>query len=180
MIWADEVLAFWFGLAPERHWTKDEALDAEITDRFKELWEAEWIASKDGLDQYLTSADQALGAIILFDQFPRNMFRGSGHSFATDPLARRIADAAIERGYDQELGPERRVFMYLPFEHSEALSDQDRSVALFESLGDARYLDFARKHREVIARFGRFPHRNAMLGRESTAEEQAFGLEPAW
>jgi uncharacterized protein (DUF924 family) len=175
--WTAEILDFWFGLEEQRHWRKDPALDAEIQQRFEALigeqtgWEPE---------TFLGAADDALAAVILFDQFPRNIYRDDARAFATDPLARRIASEAIERGYDQQVSAERRLFFYLPFEHSEEIADQDRSVALTAALGNADWAEFARKHRDVIARFGRFPHRNAALGRESTAAEIAFGLEPAW
>jgi uncharacterized protein (DUF924 family) len=163
--WQEAVLNFWFGLPPERHWRVDEALDRQIAERFERLWDCE--RSRGESARFLVSPDTALAAVILFDQFPRNMFRGTARQFATDGLARpSVANC--------------RLFLYMPFEHSEDLADQDRSVALFEVLGDPFYIGFARKHRDVIARFGRFPHRNAMLGRENTQEEQAFGLEPAW
>jgi uncharacterized protein (DUF924 family) len=176
--WQEAVLNFWFGLPPERHWRVDEALDRQIAERFERLWDCE--RSRGESARFLVSPDTALAAVILFDQFPRNMFRGTARQFATDGLARSIAEAALDRGFDTALPADRRLFLYMPFEHSEDLADQDRSVALFEVLGDPFYIGFARKHRDVIARFGRFPHRNAMLGRENTQEEQAFGLEPAW
>jgi len=108
------------------------------------------------------------------------MFRDDPRAFATDQLARSVVNAAIARGHDRQVAPERRHFFYLPLEHSEDLADQDRSVALFERLGNEGYLRYATKHRDVIARFGRFPHRNALLGRPSTEEERAFGLEQPW
>ncbi|HEY0324356.1 MAG TPA: DUF924 family protein [Allosphingosinicella sp.] len=177
MTWQREILDFWFGLESEQHWEVDPALDATCRERFLADWEEQRTRPA---EDFLGSADEALAAILLFDQMPRNMFRGDPRSFATDKLARDIAAAAVERGYDAELPVDRRVFVYLPFEHSEELADQDRSVGLFEALGEDFYADFARKHRNVIARFGRFPHRNAVLGRPSTEEEIAFGLEPAW
>ncbi len=175
--WAAEVLDFWFGLRPEQYWKVDPNLDATIRERFLELWEEE----RDGLpEQFLGSADEALAAIILFDQFPRNMFRGHADQFASDLLALGIARRGVDSGLDQQVSPERRVFFYLPFEHSEDLDDQRQSLLLFTRLGDATYLDFARKHYDVIERFGRFPHRNPVLGRKSTPEEEAFGFEPPW
>ena len=175
--WTRDILDFWFGLAPERHWRVDPVLDAEIVTRFGALWEEQ---RHRPAGDFLASPDDALAAIILFDQFPRNMFREDARAFASDSLARAITKEALDRGYDQETAKERRHFFYLPLEHSEDLEDQDRSVALFEKLGSAEYLDYAVKHRDVIVRFGRFPHRNAVLGRASTEEEIAFGLEPAW
>lgn len=175
--WAPEVLRFWFGLQPAQHWKADAELDAQIRARFLTVWEEE----RDGLPpQFLGSADEALAAIILFDQFPRNMFRGHADQFASDLLALGIARRGVDLGLDQQMPEERRVFFYLPFEHSEDMADQRQSLLLFTRLGDATYLDFARKHYDVIDRFGRFPHRNAALGRQSTPEEEAFGLEPPW
>ena len=116
--------------------------------------------------------------LLLLDQFPRNLYRGSAHAFATDPLARSIARGALDAGFDQQVEPILRPFCYLPFEHSEALEDQDRAVALFEAhdaaTGDISSLEWAVRHRDIIRRYGRFPHRNAALGRKTTAEEQAF------
>ncbi len=109
-----------------------------------------------------------------FDQFPRNMFRGNARAFATDALARAVADRALARGFDQETDLALRPFFYLPFMHSEALIDQDRSVRLYEALGDAEQLRYATEHRDVVQRFGRFPHRNRALGRDTTSAEQAF------
>lgn len=175
--WRRDVLGFWFGLDKQRHWTRDDAVDAEIIRRFGAVWRAEraWPAA-----HFLTDPEGALAAIILFDQFPRNMFRDDPRSFATDPLAREIAAAMVERGWDEQIAEDRRHFVYMPFEHSERLADQDRSLELFKALGNDFYTDFAAKHRDVIVRFGRFPHRNEVLGRASTPEEAEFGLEPAW
>lgn len=175
--WAGDVLDFWFGQPKERWFKKDEAFDAEIVERFAALWEQE---RGKAADPFFGSADEALGAIILFDQFPRNMFRGEAKSFATDPLALEIAKAAVDRGLDEQVSREQRIFFYIPFEHSEDLADQDRAVALIEPLGDAEYTRYAHAHRDVIARFGRFPHRNAMLGREPTAEERAAKDVPSF
>lgn len=195
MGWHEAVLDFWFGLDEPRRWGGDPALDAEIIQRFGRLWQTEQFpvtpakagASESGgvsadhnVDRHLASCDHALAATILFDQFPRNMFRNDRRAVATDSLARHIADGSIARGHDAHLPPERRLFLYLPFEHSEALADQERAVKLIQPLGNDQWTLFARKHRDVIARFGRFPHRNALLGRESTDEERAFGLEAAW
>lgn len=177
MSWQSGLLDFWFSLDDDQHWEVDPKLDATCRERFLALWEEH--RTRPATD-FLGSPDEALAAILLFDQMPRNMFRGDARSFATDGLARDIAAGAVTRGYDLHLQVERRIFLYMPFEHSEELADQDRSVALFEAIGDDFYTGFARKHRDVIARFGRFPHRNAVLGRFSTDEEIAFGLNPPW
>ena len=171
------VFDFWFGLTPEQHWRRDNAVDAAIEERFGSLWREQQVHPP---EHFLAGPDVALAATILFDQFPRNIYRDDARAFATDKLARAIAARAVDRGLDAGLAEDRRHFLYMPFQHSEDIADQDRSVALFGQLGDDFYLDFARKHRDVIARFGRFPHRNKVLGRASTPEEQAFGLEPAW
>ena len=178
-----DVLEFWFG-APDsvefgqrrKCWfEKDPAFDAEIRAKFEEDFE---VAAKGGYDLMAQSATGALALIILLDQFPRNLYRGSARAFATDPKALTLARLAVAAGHDRRLNEVQRCFMYLPFEHSEDLADQDDSVRLFEALGDAEFLDFAIRHRDIIARFGRFPHRNAILGRDSTAAERAFLEQP--
>jgi len=172
MAWTTEVLDFWFGLAPEAWWRADPALDRLISERFEPLWERE----RANLPQaFLTGSEDALAAVILFDQFPRNMFRGHADQFSTDPLALGVAKGAVDLGLDEPLTPERRMFLYMPFQHSESLADQERSLLLFTALGDARALDFAKRHHDVIARFGRFPHRNALLGRAPRPDELAAG-----
>ncbi|MDB5698593.1 MAG: hypothetical protein JWN69_1397 [Alphaproteobacteria bacterium] len=127
---------------------------------------------------FLGSAKMALAAAILFDQFPRNMFRDHAESFSTDHLALAIAKAALERGYDEDLRALQRAFLYMPFEHSEKLEDQQRSLLLFTALGDDEMLRYARLHHDLIARFGRFPHRNAMLGRQPRPDELEAGPAP--
>lgn len=170
--WREEVLAFWFGLDPARWWKPDPALDAEISEGFRELWERE----REAVPQaFLGEPRDALAAIVLFDQFPRNMFRGHADQFSTDPLALAVAKGAVEAGLDEALAPQERGILYMPFQHSEVMADQRRSLALFTALGDANQLDYARKHHDVIERFGRFPHRNAMLGRKPRADEVAAG-----
>ena len=177
MSWPQEVLDFWFGLSPEQWWKADPELDSEIVERFRELWEEQ---RQCPAETFLVSPEEALAAVILFDQFPRNMFRGHADSFSTDHLARAIAKAAIERGYDDALTPQQRGFLYMPFQHSEDLDDQLRSVGLFTTLGDPEQLRFARLHHDVIQRFGRFPHRNAMLGRKPRPDEIAAGDVVPW
>lgn len=169
-----DILNFWQESGYERWFNRDEAFDA----RCREDWlPAHHRAARRELEDWMDAADGALALAILLDQIPRNVFRGSGHAYATDPLARHYAARAIEHGFDQQVDPALRVFFYMPFEHSEALADQERSVALAGSIGGEagqNYLDYARRHRDVIARFGRFPHRNRELGRTSTPEEQAY------
>ena len=177
MAWQDEVLAFWFGLAKERWWKADPALDAGIRERFLALWETE----RENLPEaFLGGPREAVAAIILFDQFPRHMFRGHADQFSTDPLALAIARGAVARGLDRAMSPAERGFLYMPFQHSEDLADQRRSVALFTALGDDYQLDYARKHHDVVARFGRFPHRNAILGRAPRAAEVEAGDVVPW
>ena len=177
MAWAEEVVRFWFGLAPGQHWKKDPALDDTISERFLGLWEEQ----REKLPEaFLGDAREALAAILLFDQFPRNMFRGHADQFSTDPLALAVAKGAVDRAYDDEVPKEERVFFYMPFEHSERLEDQQRSLLLFTSLGDDYHLGFAKKHHDVIARFGRFPHRNAILGRAPRPDEVEAGNVVPW
>lgn len=179
----NDVLDFWFG-APDsaefgqrrKCWfVKDPEFDAEIQAKFGEDFE---VAAKGGHDLIAQSATGALALIIMLDQFPRNLFRGSARSFATDSKALTLARLALAAGHDRELNGVQRCFVYLPFEHSEDLADQNESVRLFEALGDPEFLDFAIQHRDIIAHFGRFPHRNAILGRDSTAAEKAFLEQP--
>lgn len=170
------VLDFWFGELSRADWFRVDAdLDRRITERLTDLHEA--VVSKIP-DAAYRSADAALATILLFDQFPRNAFRGTRRAFATDGLAVQLAEATVQSGLDSALAADRRVFAYLPFEHSEALADQDLSVALISALGDAEFARYAHAHRDVIARFGRFPHRNAILGRTSTPEELAYLAQP--
>lgn len=175
--WRSEVLKFWFGLTPEQWWKADPDLDHAIKQKFLKLW-----AQKRQLpaDTFLDDSLTALAAVILFDQFPRNMFRGHADQFATDHIALAIAKAAIGRELDDELQPQERGFLYMPFQHSEDLDDQRRSVQLFTKLGDDYQLGFAKKHHVVIERFGRFPHRNAMLGRAPRPDEVAAGDVFPW
>jgi len=177
MGWARDVLGFWFGLEPKQWWTEDSVLDAKIRERFLELWEEQRGRQ---VEDFLDAPDHALAAVILFDQFPRNMFRGHADQFATDHLAVAIAKGAVERGYDDGMADERRGFLYMPFQHSEDQKDQIQSLLLFSALGDEKMLHYARLHHEVVERFGRFPHRNAVLGRKPTAIERAAGDVVPW
>ena len=175
--WRDDVLRFWFGVDPDRWWKADPKLDDEIRERFRDLWsDKRQLPVSSFTDDPLT----ALAATILFDQFPRNMFRGHADQFATDHLALAIARAAVDRGLDDELEPHERGFLYMPFQHSEDLADQRRSIALFTALGDDYLLGYAKKHHDIIERFGRFPHRNAILGRAPRPQETAAGEVVPW
>lgn len=168
---AAEVVAFWREAGPGKWFNGGDAFDALCRAR---LGAAHLAAARRGLDGWAATAEGALALLLLLDQVPRNVYRGSAHAFATDGLARHFAARALEAGHDAAFEPSLRAFFYLPFEHSEDMDDQARSVALFDALGDANYRNYAHAHRDVIARFGRFPHRNAALGRESTPEERAW------
>lgn len=167
---AHEVATFWRDAGPSRWFAKDEAFDAEFKARFEAAHHA---AAAGALDAWAGEAEGALALLVLLDQFPRNAWRGSAHMFATDGKARAMARTAIEAGHDRQVDDVLRPFFYLPFMHSESLADQERSVALNAAL-DANTQRFAVLHRDIVARFGRFPHRNRMLGRETTPQEQAF------
>jgi len=174
--WVKDVLSFWFRELEQEAWfRKSDATDAAIRDRFSALHEALAAAP---VQDALTSPQRALATVIVLDQFSRNMFRGSPKAFAADPTALVVAREAIARGYDRPFDVHGRAFFYLPFEHSEDLADQEASVELFTPLGDESYTQYAIAHRDIIARFGRFPHRNAVLGRASTAEEVEFLTQP--
>ena len=175
--WRSNVVEFWFGLDPEKWWRGPPELDEQIRDRFLDLWKEKRQLPP---ESFLGDAQTAMAAILLFDQFPRNMFRGSAEQFATDTLALSIARGAIDRHLDEQISDDERKFLYLPFEHSENLADQDRAILLFTRLGDSETLEFARKHRDIVARFGRFPHRNAMLGRQPRSDEIAAGDVVPW
>jgi len=167
---AHDVASFWREAGPKRWFTKDDAFDADFKSRFEAAHHA---AATGALDAWAADAEGALALLVLLDQFPRNAWRNSGHMFATDGKARATARAAIEAGLDRQADSELRPFFYLPFMHSESLEDQERSVELNAAL-DANTQRYAVLHRDIIARFGRFPHRNEALGRETTAEEQRF------
>ena len=171
VVLAAEVVAFWREAGPDAWFKKDDAFDARLRERFLPTYEA---ASDGALTSWEATAEGALALLLLLDQFPRNMFRGSARMFETDPMARAIAAGALVHGFDAQVAAELRSFFYLPFEHSENMKDQERSVALCKATGDADLLKWAEIHADIIRRFGRFPHRNAVLGRETTAQEQAF------
>ena len=169
----DAVADFWRDAGPERWFTKDAAFDTLFRERFLPL---HFAAARRELDGWAQTPLGSLALLILLDQFPRNSFRGTAHMYATDPLALHFARRAQATGHSDAIEPEQRLFLHLPFCHSEDLADQDVSVQLSTPLGGLA-LEHAEGHREIIRRFGRFPHRNAVLGRETTAQEAAFLAE---
>jgi uncharacterized protein (DUF924 family) len=166
-----QVLDFWFGAGPQKWFSRDDAFDAAIAARFLPTYEA---AAAGSLSDWEATPESALALVIVLDQFPRNMFRGDARTYAADPFARAVAGRALDRGFDRGLPISERQFFYLPFEHSESMPDQERSCALCAATGDADLLKWANVHADIIRRFGRFPHRNLLLGRASTPDEQAF------
>ena len=173
---AEAVIAFWFAPGLDERWfVADPAFDAEIRERFQPLVER---AAAGDCDDWIGSPRGALALCLLLDQFPRNIWRGSPLAYACDAKAREVSRAVIAAGLDRQLPAQQRPFLYLPFEHSEDLADQERCVDLMRDLDDEELLDYARRHRDIVARFGRFPHRNDVLGRESTAEEVEFLQQP--
>lgn len=180
---AKRILTFWFGTANladpvefrEAWFKRDDAFDQDIRAGFSNEVER---ALRGELDAMVETAEGTLALLLLLDQFTRNLFRGTPKAFAGDARARKIAKAALARGFDATMSPNHRIFLYLPFEHSEDIADQERSVTLFATLNDPRAYEYAVRHKDVIARFGRFPHRNAALGRASTSEEIEFLKTP--
>lgn len=177
--WAADMLHVWFHELRPRHWFgRDDRVDALLRRRFERALAT--LGSRPARD-FLTDPLTARAAVLLFDQCPRNLFRNSPRAFAHDPLARAICKGALARGWDRGLTRAERQFLYMPLEHSESRADQRLALRLFASLGDAFTFDFARGHARMIARFGRFPHRNAVLGRRSTpAERRAVAAGNAW
>lgn len=170
--WEDRILDYWFGeLTPEDWFTRNDAVDEAIRDRFEALHAALRGGPPAAAEQ---AARACLAAIIALDQFPRNMFRGTSQAFASDDQALKLARIAVEKGFDEGMTEHERQFLYMPFMHSERLSDQERGVDLFKRIGNEEGVRYAEDHRDIIARFGRFPHRNRVLGRQSTADERAF------
>ncbi len=167
---AAAVVAFWRDAGAERWFAKDEAFDRQFRERFREL---HFAAAARRCDGWIATAEGALALMLLLDQYPRNSFRGTGHMYATDPLARMFCRHALDARLDGQVEPALRLFFYLPLSHSEDLGDQQRALALNVALGEP-YRSHAQDHLDIVARFGRFPHRNAMLGRRTTAEEQRF------
>ena len=165
-----DILAFWRDAGPDKWFKRDDAFDAEIREKFLATYEA---AAAGKLSEWEATPDGALALCIVLDQFPRNMFRGDARTFAADPRAREVANRALKRGYDQDVPEEDRGFLFLPFMHSEDLTDQLRCVELYRAAGHEN-MKYAEQHRDIIRRFGRFPHRNAVLGRETTPDEQKY------
>ncbi len=176
---ADEVLRFWFERDRKAWFEKNLAFDEEIRARFLPLYE---LAASGSLADWTQTPAGCLALVLVLDQFPRNMFRGSARMFAADPLARQLAQIILEQGWDKQMKPEQRLFAYLPFEHSESLADQERCLALMKEISvypeTAEMPKWSAAHLAIIQRFGRFPHRNAALGRESTPEELEFLKQP--
>lgn len=173
----DEIVEYWFGEGPKVYWFEvSESFDRQVRDMLLEPHER---AAAGRLDHWMDDVDGCLALCILLDQAPRNMFRGTPRAYATDEKARAVARHVIQNDFDVECEPEERMFLYLPFEHHEDLNSQRLSVQLFrERVGVTEPIDFAEQHLAIIERFGRFPHRNAILGRESTPEELEFLNQP--
>jgi uncharacterized protein (DUF924 family) len=168
---ASEILDYWRAAGPDRWFARDADFDAEIHRRFLPAYEQ---AASGSLADLEATPEGALAFLILLDQMPRNMFRGTPRAYATDPLARAVAQRALARGFERQFPLAEQQFFFLPFMHSESLADQERCVELYRNAGDADGLRYAEQHAAIIRRFGRFPHRNAVVGRETTGEEQAF------
>jgi uncharacterized protein (DUF924 family) len=166
-----DILTFWRDAGPDRWYARDDAFDADLTARYLRLWQR---AAAGELSAWEDSDDGTLALTIVLDQFPRNMFRGDPMTYASDAAARAIAGRALDHGVDARIAEDLREFLYLPFMHSEHLADQLRCVDLFRKVDDGDNLKYAEHHAAIIKRFGRFPHRNRILGRSTTAEEQAF------
>ncbi len=166
-----DIVSFWLAAGYDKWFGKDDAFDAEIRARFLPVYEA---AAAGQLSDWEDNAEGALALTIVLDQFSRNMFRGDARTYAADPLARAVVKRAIARGFDMAVPQTLRNFFYLPLMHSEELADQEQCVALHRRLGDPNLLKYAEGHADIVRRFGRFPHRNAILGRTTTPEEQVF------
>lgn len=173
--WVGDAIDFWFTELSESLWfAKDHAIDAQIRERFLPLHEQ--LVAQDGL--VAATPRRTLAIVIVLDQFSRNMFRGHPRAFAADPIARRMARSAIEQGFDIAMTQQQRMFLYMPFEHSEDAADQQLSLSLIGHLGDKEWTRYAMEHKAIIDRFGRFPHRNIVLNRPSSAEEIEFLKDP--
>jgi uncharacterized protein (DUF924 family) len=175
--WRSDVLRFWFGLDPKQWWKTNPELDHRIREQFLKLWTEK---RQLPVDSFLNDPLTALAAVLLFDQFPRNMFRDHADAYSTDHLALAIAKGAVDARLDEQLQPQERKFLYMPFQHSENLDDQNRALLLFTELGDDEQIKYAKHHRGIIERFGRFPHRNAILGRASRPDEIAAEAGKPW
>jgi len=175
--WRSDVLRFWFGLDPKQWWKTNPELDHRIREQFLKLWTEK---RQLPVDSFLNDPLTALAGVILFDQFPRNMLRDHADAYSTDHLALAIAKGAVDARLDEQLQPQERKFLYMPFQHSENLDDQNRALLLFTELGDDEQIKYAKHHRGIIERFGRFPHRNAILGRASRPDEIAAEAGKPW
>lgn len=170
---AAAVVQFWRDAGSARWFAKGAAFDRQFRERFHDL---HFAAAARRCDAWVATAEGALALLLLLDQYPRNSFRGTGHMYATDPLARMFCRQALDAGLDRQVPQDLRLFFYLPLSHSEHLPDQERALALNRALGEP-FASHAQGHLDIVARFGRFPHRNAMLGRATTVAEQAFLAE---
>ncbi len=169
---AHEILDFWFADATRKLWfDSTPEFDAQLRERYRDTWEA---ARRGELDGWTETAEGCLALVIVLDQFPLNMFRGEAQSYSTEAQSREVSRTAIERGFDGQIETERKAFLYMPFMHSEKIEDQDFALELFDQPGLESNQRFARHHHGIVERFGRFPHRNAALGRESTAAEVEY------
>jgi uncharacterized protein (DUF924 family) len=169
---AHSIVEFWFSAKVRPLWFQSTPeFDAELRDRFESVWQQ---AAAGKLDSWAKTPEGALALVIVLDQLPLNIYRGDALCFSTEAKSREIATLAIERNFAADLTEEQKAFLYMPFMHSELLADQDKAVALYEAAGLAENLKFAQHHRDIVHRFGRFPHRNKILGRPSTEEEQAY------
>jgi len=168
---AEGIVAFWQEAGPKRWYVKDEGFDREISERFGSLVED---AAAGKLESWREAAQSALALLILLDQFPRNIYRGTPQAFASDSYASKVADAAIANGFNEQVDGALSQFFYMPFMHAEDLALQERCIALCEAAGHTNNVGYAKDHADIIRRFGRFPHRNEVLGRASTPEEIAF------
>jgi len=166
-----DILNFWREAGHDRWYRRDETFDVEVCRRFLDLWQQ---AAAGELSDWEATDDGALALTIVLDQFPRNIFRGDARAYASDALARGVAARAIDRGADKRIDPLLLEFLYMPFMHSEHLPDQLRCVELFGGTSNTENQEYAEQHADIIRRFGRFPHRNPVMGRETTPEEQAF------
>ena len=166
----EELIRFWQEAGPKRWFAKNEAFDRDFRLRFEA---AHFAAARRELDAWAEAPAGALALVLLLDQFPRNCFRGCAHMYATDPLARHFTARLLARSFDHHIEPELRIFCYLPLMHAESMPEQRASLDLHRAMGDS-YTQHAQHHHDIVLRFGRFPHRNALLGRESTAEELAW------
>ena len=167
----NDVIGFWRSAGPQKWFKKLVAFDDAIRLKFEPVHHR---AARGEYDAWVDHPDGCLALLILLDQFPRNLYRSSAHAFATDPKARAVALGAVDNGFDRQVEPILRNFFYLPFAHSERLADQDYGLALCTEAGDPDNIKWAGLHRDIIVRFGRFPHRNRALGRKTTPEEQEF------